>query len=112
LGPEEGERETQMLRIYGVMLNVVREMRPVLARIESKDGDLARQMRRALASMVLNTGEGMGSSAGTRRERYRNALGSARETRAGLDVAEALAYVEPRESDLALVINTLYKLSR
>ena len=81
-----------MLRIYTVMLRVVREMRPVLVRIESRDRDLARQMRRALASMVLNTGEGSGSSGGTRRERYRNALGSARETRAGLDVSVALGY--------------------
>ena len=101
-----------MLRIYSVMLQVVREMRPVLVRIEGKDRDLARQMRRALASMVLNAGEASGSSGGTRRERYRNALGSARETAAGLDVAVALGYVEPVESDLALVTNTLYKLSR
>ena len=101
-----------MLRIYSVMLQVVREMRPVLVRIESKDRDLARQMRRALASMVLNTGEASGSSGGTRRERYRNALGSARETSAGLDVAVALGYVEPTRSDLELVTNTLYKLSR
>ncbi len=106
------ERECDMLRIYTVMLRVVREMRPVLVRIEGKDRDLARQMRRALASMVLNTGEGSGSSGGTRRERYRNALGSARETQAGLDVAVALGYVEPRESELALVTNTLYRLSR
>jgi four helix bundle protein len=101
-----------MLRIYSVMLQVVREMRPVLSRIESKDRDLARQMRRALASMVLNTGEASGSSGGTRRERYRNALGSARETSAGLDVAVALGYVEPFSSDLELVTNTLYKLTR
>jgi hypothetical protein len=39
------------------MIRVVGEMRPVLVRIEGKDRDLARQMRRALASMVLNTGE-------------------------------------------------------
>jgi four helix bundle protein len=101
-----------MLRIYGVMLQVAREMKPLIGRIEGKDRDLARQMRRAVTSVVLNLGEGMGSSGGTRRERYRNALGSARETRAALDVAEALGYVELRESDLTLVINTLYKLSR
>jgi four helix bundle protein len=101
-----------MLRIYGVMLEVVREMRPVLVRIERCDRDLGRQMRRAVASMVLNLGEGMGSSGGTRRERYRSSLGSARETRAGLDVAAALGYVEPTESDLGLVINTLAKLAR
>jgi hypothetical protein len=34
-----------------------------------------------------------GSRGGTRRERYQNALGSARETVACLDVAEALGYV-------------------
>jgi len=101
-----------MLRIYSVMLDVARQLKPEVARIESKDRDLARQMRRAVASVVLNLGEGMGSSGGTRRERYRNALGSARETKAGLDVAEALGYIEPRESELLLVINTLYKLSR
>ena len=81
----------------------------MLTRIERKDRDLARQMRRGLASIVLNTAEGMGSSAGTRRERYRNALGSgsARETGAGLDVAEARGYVQPGKSELGLVINTL-----
>src|SRR5580698_9741993 len=101
-----------MLRIYGVMLQVVRGMRPVLARIESKDRDLARQMRRALASMVINTGEGSGSRGGRRRERYRNALGTARETSAWLDAAVALGSVEPVISELPLVINTLYRLTR
>jgi hypothetical protein len=38
--------------------------------------------------------EGTGSHGGTRRERYRNALGSARETGACLDVAIALGYIE------------------
>jgi hypothetical protein len=38
--------------------------------------------------------EGSGSHGGTRRERYRNALGSARETGACLDVAMALGYLE------------------
>src|SRR5271154_2340208 len=89
-GPRWAERENAMLRIYSVMIRTVQELRPVLTRIEGKDRDLARQMRRALASMVLNTGEASGSSGGTRRERYRNALGSARETSAGLDVAVAL----------------------
>jgi len=46
-----------MLRIYDTALRMVHEMRPVLARIESKDRDLGRQMRRAIASIVLNLGE-------------------------------------------------------
>ena len=101
-----------MLRIYGVMLECVRELRPVLEEIGRKDRDLGRQMRRSLASMVLNTGEGMGSSGGTRRERYRNALGSARETRSAIEFAEAMGYVKPRPSQLPLIVNTLYNLTR
>ena len=99
-----------MLRIYANMLKTARELRPVLMRIESKDRDLARQMRRSLASMILNAAEASGSSGGTRRERYRSALGSARETMAGLDVAGALGYVEPPVSDLPLIANTLRKV--
>jgi hypothetical protein len=43
--------------------------------------------------VALNLSEGSGSSAGTRKERYRNALGSARETGACLDVALACGCV-------------------
>jgi len=100
-----------MLRIYTVMLEMVRQMRPRIERIERHDRDLARQMRRALTSVVLNTGEAMGSNGGTRRERYRNALGSAREVRAGFDVAVALGYLEPFDSELLLVENTLVRLT-
>jgi len=41
---------------------------------------------------------GSGSSGGTRNARYRTALGSARETGACIDVAEALGYVERVET--------------
>ena len=66
---------------------------PALAQIETHDRDLARQLRRASGSIALNVSEGSGSRGGTRRERYQNALGSARETGACLDVAMALGYV-------------------
>ncbi|HEY5147586.1 MAG TPA: four helix bundle protein [Polyangiaceae bacterium] len=82
-----------MLRIYATVIEVLGMLRPVLTQIESHDRDLARQLRRAAASVALNVSEGSGSRAGTRRERYHNALGSARETGACLDVAEALGYV-------------------
>ncbi len=82
-----------MLRIYSTVIEVLGMLRPVLVEIEARDHDLARQLRRASASIALNVSEGSGSRGGTRRERYHNALGSARETGACLDVAEALGYV-------------------
>jgi hypothetical protein len=47
----------------------------------------------SVASTRLSV-ERSGSRGGTRRERYHNALGSARETGACLDVAEAFGYLE------------------
>ena len=82
-----------MLRIYTTVIEVLGLLRPLMAQIERHDRDLARQLRRASASVALNISEGSGSRGGTRRERYHNALGSARETGACLDVAEALGYV-------------------
>jgi four helix bundle protein len=79
---------------HTTILDVLRELRPVMEEIEAHDRDLARQLRRASTSIALNTGEGSGCNGGTRRERYRNALGSARETGACLDAAMALGYVE------------------
>ena len=89
-----------MLRIYGTVIEVLGMLRPVMAQIEAHDRDLARQLRRAAASVALNVSEGSGSRGGTRRERYCNALGSARETGACLDVAEALGYLGPVDAAL------------
>jgi four helix bundle protein len=79
-----------MLRIYSTIIEVLLGLRPVVTQIEAHDRDLARQLRRAASRIALNVSEASGSNGGTRRERYRNALGSARETGACLDVAIAL----------------------
>jgi four helix bundle protein len=89
-----------MLRIYSVIIDFLRGLRPVIAQIELHDRDLARQLRRAASSIALNVSEASGSSGGTRRERYRNALGSARETGACIDVAMAFGYVEEVNAEL------------
>ena len=89
-----------MLRIYTTITDVLRGLRPVVAAIETHDRDLARQLRRAASSVALNVSEGSGSNGGTRRERYRNALGSARETGACIDVALAFGYVESVDAGL------------
>jgi four helix bundle protein len=101
-----------MLRIYDVAIRMVEEMGPALAAIERRDRDLARQMRRAASSIVLNLAEGSGSSGGTRRERYRNALGSAREVAACIDVARAWRYADVRADGLGQVIGTLVNVTR
>jgi four helix bundle protein len=89
-----------MLRIYTTIIDVLRGLRPVITQIEVHDRDLARQLRRAASSVALNVSEGSGSHGGTRRERYRNALGSARETGSCLDVALAFGYVEEVDARL------------
>ena len=93
--------ETNMLRIYSIVIEVLKALRPVVAQIEGHDRDLARQLRRAASSVALNVSEGSGCKGGTRRERYLSALGSARETGACLDVAVACGYVG--EIDRALL---------
>ncbi|HEY8089359.1 MAG TPA: four helix bundle protein [Polyangiaceae bacterium] len=89
-----------MPRIYEVILEVLRELAPVAIAIALHDKDLARQLRRASTSIALNCSEGSGSHGGTRKERYRNALGSARETGACLDAALALGYLEAVDAGL------------
>jgi four helix bundle protein len=69
-------------------------MRPMVRAIERNDRDLASQPRRAASSVVLNLAEGSGSFGGVRAQRYRTALGSARETMSCLLVAERFGYVD------------------
>ena len=89
-----------MLDIYATSLQMLTALRPVATKIEMHDRDLGRQLRRAATSVVLNIGEGSGNSGGTRRERYRTALGSARESTACLDAAVALGYVDEIDAEL------------
>ena len=82
-----------MLRIHCVLLDLVKELRPVLGEVERRDPDLARQCRGALASAPLNVAEGSYSRGKNRGARYHTALGSLREVLACLEVAAALGYV-------------------
>jgi four helix bundle protein len=101
-----------MLRIYDVALRVLEEMGPAVRAIEMRDRDLGRQMRRAASSVVLNLAEGSGCSGGTRRERYRTALGSAREVVACLDVARAWNYAQVDARGWGEIIGTLVSVTR
>ncbi len=103
-----------MLRIYDVILEVIWELRPVIGTIERRDADLARQMRRAAASVALNTAEGMCSQGKNRPARYHTAMGSMRETLACIEVGVALGYLEPVDAGLVdrirKIIGTLVRL--
>lgn len=103
-----------MLRIYPVVSQVLKELQPVLRRIELRDKDLARQLRRCSVSVALNVAEGMYSRGGNRNARYHTALGSAQETLACLEAAEACGYVAVvdagLEQQLRRVVGTLVKL--
>ena len=105
-----------MLIIYQVIVHVLRLLLPLIRRVERHDRDLARQLRRACTSILLNTGEGSGAKGGARRERYLTALGSARETTACIDAAVALGYVEHVDAELLDKLDhvraTLVKLVR
>jgi four helix bundle protein len=105
-----------MLRIYDVSLDVLRDVRGLADEIARYDRDQARQLRRSSVSVTLNLAEGSGSRGGTRRARYDNALGSARETLANLQAAEAVAYIDPIDAALRArldqVIGTLVNVVR
>lgn len=89
-----------MLRIYAVALELVPEVLAFAARIGERDRDLEKQIRRSLPSVVLNIAEGSGSRGGNRRARYDTALGSARETVANLEYAQAAGYIEPMSAEI------------
>ncbi len=57
------------------------------------DRSLFDQMHRAMNSVVLNIAEADGNDAGTARARFASACGSAKEVRAGLQLAVAYGYV-------------------
>jgi four helix bundle protein len=109
-----GAKEEVMLRIYDVSLSVIRRLRGVVAVIERRDPDLARQLRRAASSVTLNLAEGSSSQGRNRNARYFNALGSAEEVRACIEVAVAFGYVERVDdalsAELGRIIGTLVRL--
>ncbi len=105
-----------MLRIYPTAISIVCDAAKAATAISAHDRDLARQLRRAAASVPLNIAEGSGVGGGNRRQRYRTALGSAREVQACFDVAVALRYMPPvnesTSADMNRVIGTLVTLVR
>ena len=104
-----------MLRIYPVILSFVEDVAPLVGRISRHDPDLARQLRRASASVALNTAEGMYARGRQRAACYNVALREMRESHAALEVSVRLLYIAPLsealERRIAHIIGTLVRLS-
>ena len=89
-----------MLRIYDLAVGAVGRVRPIADAIAEHDRDLARQLRRSSTSVPLNIAEGSGVRGGNRRLRYETALGSARESRANIQIAHAAGYLPTLDHEL------------
>lgn len=104
-----------MLRIYPVILSFVEEVAPLMGQISRHDPDLARQLRRASAAVVLNTAEGMYARGRSRAVCYNYALREMRESYAALEVSVRLRYIAPLapalERRVAHILGTLVRLS-
>ena len=105
-----------MLRIHDVMLEVLRMMRSSIDAIGRRNQDLAEQITRSATSTLLNIAEGSGHQGKARTNRYRIALGEARETFSNLRGAEALGYIGGLDAELVArlnrVIGTLVVVTR
>jgi four helix bundle protein len=105
-----------MPRIYGVILEVIRELKPFVMELERTDRNLADQIKRAEQSVALNTSEGWGSRGRTRGVRFGTACGSANETMSCIDCAMAMHDMQPPKDStlqkLRHVIGALTILSR
>ena len=109
-------KEVTMLRIYETARQALRGVGELATRVAKHDADLARQLRRAGTSIVLNIREGSQSQGGNRNARYWNAAGSANEVLGCIDCAEALGYVAQNNTELraslGAVVGTMVRIVR
>jgi four helix bundle protein len=105
-----------MLKIYGEMLVMLRDVRPVIEALEKRDAGLADQMRRAAQSVVLNAAEGCYSRGRNSGARFQTSLASMRETLACIEVGSAFGYFAMPDSAVLdridKIMATLYRLVR
>ena len=103
------------LRIEAVIVRALQKIAPVVVVPQRRNRNLADQLDRASASILLNTAEGAYSQKGNQKARYFSALGSASETRSCLTLAQVthgLNIEDALRDDLDHVIAVLWKLTR
>jgi four helix bundle protein len=90
--------------VFEVAVQMVGALRETLLVLGRRDPDLARQVRRAAASVALNIGEGRRRNGKDRIHLWRVAAGSADEVASALRVAEAFGYLERGDVAAALAL--------
>ena len=102
------------LKIYSIVLELVRRVSPTIRVLRARSAPLADQMERALISVPLNVAEGAYSRGRNRQARFQSAAASARETLACLETAEAMGFIGAIDPELGAlfhrVIGTLVRL--
>jgi four helix bundle protein len=103
------------LKIYPVVLELVRKLAPFLPVLRARSSSLGDQLERALVSIPLNVAEGAYSRGKNQQARFQSAAASAREVLACLEAAEALGWLKPIEPELGAlfhrIIGTLVRLA-
>ena len=102
---------------FNLSLDVIRLLRPLVGELETRDRDLARQLRRAASSVALNAAESRGRVGKDARHLLRVALGSAEESAGCLYVADAWGYLDADQTreclaKLTHLLAVLAKLTR
>jgi four helix bundle protein len=82
-----------MLIAYEVALELVRELKPIVAALKNVDANLADQLQRCATSTVLNLAEGQRRQKGNKHRAYETAHGEAREVLGCLDCAQAWGWI-------------------
>jgi four helix bundle protein len=82
------------LDVHAAARELIEALHVPLATLAERDGDLARQLRRAAPSVLFNIGEGSRRAGKDRLHHYRIAAGSAGEVQDALFVARAWHYVD------------------
>jgi four helix bundle protein len=82
-----------MLIAYQVAVELVHELRPIVAELRKHDANLADQLQRCATSTLLNLGEGQRRQKGNKQRAYEIAHGEAREVLACLDCALAWGWI-------------------
>ena len=83
-----------MFIALNVSIEVIRQLRKILAELERRDRDLADQIPRAASSAALNVAEGSKRTGKDAAHFYRIAAGSCAETRAALEVARGWGHLD------------------